>query len=233
MKNNRQIILAYPCATSGNFFASLIQLIISDFDPDKITETGSLHAYTKPRPYKSIVLNSQDSNDDIEHEWPQLHDQLELDQSSMMIGHFRALNAVHQYNPDIKIFYITVDNNQLAVQESNFIRKIMLPNWSERWYNIYRSDHWPTFDQLPPVLNNINQLPVQVQNGILGINRNYILNWRYDVPSAACELPLSLLATPDILYNTIINALNVRSDVWLKKHSIEFINSYVRANYEN
>lgn len=231
MKNEPKIILAYPCGTGGHFLASLMQLIKFDTKPSAVTNTGSMHGVGS-RIYQPVPLTNSNVTDDAAVEIEILSQHLESP-APIFIGHFRALRHINQLNPENKIFYVTVSESELHIQEQNFIKKIMLPNWCEKWYNVYKTPSWPEFDQLPKSITDINQLPELVRNGILAINKKYMIDWTYDLPTNldnTHELPMSLITKPEELYNKLLLGLDAEHWAYVQARCHKFINNYIKAN---
>jgi hypothetical protein len=126
-----------------------------------------------------------------------------------------------------------VSESDFHIQEQNFIKKIMIPNWSESWYNVYKTSDWPGFEELPETITDINELPNLVRNGILTINKKYIAEWTYDLPdncNNTHELPMSLITHPEELYNKLLLDLGTEHWVYVHARCQKFINNYIKAN---
>ena len=232
MKNDPTIILAYPCGTGGHFLASLMQLIKFNTKPSTITSTGSMHE-AGSRIYQPVPLTNSNITDNVAVELSILSQHLISSTSPIFIGHFRGLRHIKQLNPDNKIFYVTVSESDFHIQEQNFIKKIMIPNWSESWYNVYKTSNWPGFEELPETITDINELPNLVRNGILTINKKYIAEWTYDLPdncNNTHELPMSLITHPEELYNKLLLDLGAEHWVYVHARCQKFINNYIKAN---
>ena len=232
MTNEPKIILAYPCGTGGHFLASLMQLIKFNTRPSAITNTGSMHG-VGARVYQTVPLSSSNVTDSVAVELSILSQQLESSTAPIFIGHFRALRYINQLNPNNKIFYVTVAESDIHTQEQNFIKKIMIPNWSEKWYSVYKTESWPAFRELPESITDINELPGLVRDGILSINKKYIVEWTYDLPDDCgntYELPMSLITRPEELYNRLLLGLDAEHWAYIQARCQKFINNYIKAN---
>jgi hypothetical protein len=232
MKNEPKIILAYPCGTGGHFLASLMQLIKFNTKPSAITNTGSMHEVGS-RIYQPVPLTNSSTTDDVEIELSTIAQHLASSTAPIFIGHFRGLKYIKQLYPKNKIFYVTVAESDFHIQEQNFIKKIMIPNWSQNWYNVYKTESWPAFEELPRIITDINELPELVHDGILTINRKYIAEWIYDLPDDhddTCELPMSLITRPEELYNKLLTELDAEHWVYIHARCQKFINNYIKAN---
>lgn len=232
---NPKNIVAYPAATSGHFFASVIAWISQGIKPTSITNTGSLHSDFPSKPYETII-NTASIRGDLSAEWQVLHRAIESKSAATLMGHFRGLKSIATNYPNFHLFYVTVPDDWLIVQEKNFIKKIMIPSWSADWYKIYQGSDWPNFYELPDSITDVSQLPEFVVKDILKINRLYIQNWTYDLDllhKNTHELPLSLLSDAELLYNTVSQYLEPVVDQ-NSKECIQFIKDYIKFNdYEN
>jgi hypothetical protein len=221
------IIVAYPCATGGNFLASLIALILNN-DENTIDCYGRLHS--TPIGYSTFYANnaSVDTNS-VDQEWSSVKEFLVSNSNTNKIlsGHFRDFQSITDNIPNVKIVYITVDPKLYPIQETNFVNKILMPMWSLEFYNAYRTNAWPKFD------STISNMPTYVIDEILSINRHYIRNWKYFLSnnsSLMLETPLKLQSTPAVLIQQVIDFLDVKLNSIQFKKVLQFAEQYKQIN---
>lgn len=161
------IIISFPTGCGGNFLGALTALIFKQ-EINLVKHDGSMHltknGYNFIHPEK--IINGVPTN--LNH----------LRNPAVDIGivHIKDIKSIVETYPTYKVIVVTLDKDDIFLQEHNFKTKTIPLMWSEDWYNRYRSDTYPDFNQ------DIKQMPVEIINDICAINKKHIQQWEYVFP---------------------------------------------------
>lgn len=219
------IVVAYPCASGGNFLAATIALM-RDGAVNSITDTGSIH--NEPRGFRPHPTVNAEVDIDTKLEQQDLRLFLEKWHTPNLIlaGHFRNLKSIVETYPCAKVLYITIDDGLRDIQQDNFFRKVIVPSWGENMYNIYRSSSWPAFAP-------IDQMPDFVISDLHEINKKYVDSWNMVLPlstNRTLEITMSDLLNSDLLIPTLSDFLDIKIDDTHRGRVLQFINDYKHIN---
>ena len=224
------IVIAYPCATGGQFIASLVALLVHGSN-NNILDDGSVHG--SPEGFRQYHVEDT-SNDPgvLDAEWEGFQQFLATNASTVIVSHMRNLAKVAETYTDSKIIYLTIASEKWKdLQEQNFIQKIMRAFWSERWYKIYQTPDSPEFNP------DIDAMPASAIDRIVQINRNYINTWKYILPESTerlLNLDISCVLNPAVLLDQLTRFLEVTVSQQRHNQALHFINEYVKINnYDN
>ena len=223
------IVVAYPCASGGNFLAATIALM-RDRVSNNITKDGSMHGeHYGFRPHYTVNAKANtDAKSELELEQEDL--QLFLEKwytpDLILAGHFKNLKSIVALYPDTKVLYITIDIKSKIMQQDNFFRKVIVPYWGERAYNMYKSSRWPEFAP-------IDQMPDFVITDLHEINKKYVSSWNMVLPLSTdrtLEITMSDLLNGDLLISTLSDFLDIKIDDTHRGRVLQFINDYKHIN---
>jgi hypothetical protein len=161
------IIIDFPTGCGGNFLGALTALIFKN-EHNLIKHDGSMHLTKNGYSYITPEEEIGGIPTNLNH----------LRSPGVDIGtvHIKDIKSIIETYPDYKVIAVILDKSDLDLQEHNFKTKTMPLQWSEDWYNKYRSDRYPDFD------SDISKMPKDIIDDILAINRRHIQEWEYTFP---------------------------------------------------
>ena len=161
------IIITYPLACGGNFLSAVTALIFKKAQ-NKIKYDGSMHLTDNG--YKDM-LEGLVSESYIDPDYLK-----SIDAGEIFNVHLQNIKLLIDICPDHKVIAIVMNQDDLDLQQHNFLTKVMPLAWSESYYNVYRTDWYPAFNP------DMSSMPKCVIDDILSVNRKEMQKWEYIFP---------------------------------------------------
>jgi len=222
------IFVSYPVGTGGNFVASVLALLINNHH-NQILNDGSMHS-RRTKGYQRFIF----SDNNVEFEQKITLDNIsclsnpDYLHESIFTVHMSDLKKIIELLPCVHVVYITItDPKWIAIQQINFLKKVINRSWSEKMYQGFAGTFWPKFDK------NLSNMPQWVIDDMMNINLKYINSWKFVLPedqSQCLEIPMELTVKPSLLLDRVVNFFNLTPSEERYQQAVDLVNDYIKIN---